>query len=93
MTKEVACGLMKLVVQGIVRSLVDRPDDVTVAGVVHPDCVVFHVYVAQPDLGYVIGRQGRTISSLRTILDAASVRRGIRFDLNVRGKGQDERRA
>ncbi len=61
----------------LVRALVDRPDEVTVDSFEEEDgTIVFELRVAESDLGKVIGRHGRTISALRTVLRACSVREG-----------------
>jgi len=57
-------------VEYIVRSLVDNPDEVRVELVTRGRLVVHQVQVAEGDLGKVIGRQGRIASALRTLAAA-----------------------
>jgi predicted RNA-binding protein YlqC (UPF0109 family) len=59
-------------VQGIVTSLVDEPDQVRIEGSQNDDTLVIEVYVASEDAGKVIGRQGRIIKAIRTLARAAS---------------------
>lgn len=63
---------MKELVTYIARSLVDRPEDVSVAEVEGNQTTVLELTVAKEDLGKVIGKQGRTAQAMRTILSAVS---------------------
>ena len=63
---------MKELVTYIAQSLVDRPDQVTVAEVEGNQTTVLELTVAKEDLGKVIGKQGRTAQAMRTILSAVS---------------------
>lgn len=66
---------MKELLELIARSLVDRPDDVEVREVEGDQSTVLELHVAAEDLGKVIGKQGRTARSIRTILSSAGARR------------------
>ncbi|MDR1013745.1 MAG: KH domain-containing protein [Coriobacteriales bacterium] len=60
-------------VETIVTSLVDEPEQVRVAGVQgESDTLVIEIHVAPDDAGKVIGRQGRIIKAVRTLARAAS---------------------
>lgn len=65
---------MKELVQYLARSIVDQPDEVEVTETQNDDASVFELKVAKEDLGRIIGKQGRTAKSLRTILTAAAAR-------------------
>ncbi|MGH9601047.1 MAG: KH domain-containing protein, partial [Terriglobales bacterium] len=67
MTGEQA-GDMRVLVEQIAKALVDEPEQVSVQQVDGEQVVVIELRVAPNDLGKVIGRQGRTARSLRTIL-------------------------
>ena len=68
----------------LARSLVDRPDEVSVESFEEDDgTIVFELHVAQDDAGKVIGRGGRTVAALRTVMKAASVRHGNRVLVDV----------
>jgi len=68
----------------LARSLVDKPDEVSVEGFEEDDgTVVLELYVAEDEAGKVIGRGGRTIAALRTVMKAASVRAGHRVLVDV----------
>ncbi len=65
------------------KALVDFPDDVEVKEVVHEQTTKFELRVNKQDLGKVIGKQGRTARSLRTILMAASTKLDRRSVLDI----------
>ena len=65
------------------KALVDFPDDVDVKEVVHEQTTKFELRVNKQDLGKVIGKQGRTARSLRTILMAASTKLDRRSVLDI----------
>ena len=68
----------------LARSLVDRPDEVSVESFEEDDgTIVFELQVAQDDAGKVIGRGGRTVAALRTVMKAAAVRHGNRVLVDV----------
>jgi predicted RNA-binding protein YlqC (UPF0109 family) len=59
-------------VQSIVTSLVDEPEQVKITSSQSDDALVIEVHVAPDDVGKVIGRQGRIIKAIRTLTRAAS---------------------
>ncbi|MFP3983729.1 MAG: KH domain-containing protein [Desulfurivibrionaceae bacterium] len=63
---------MKELVKFIATSLVDQPDQVEVSEVEDDDKIVVELRVAKEDLGKVIGKQGRTARSIRSLLSAAA---------------------
>jgi len=70
---------MKELLELIAKSLVDQPEEVAVAEVEGEQTTVLELKVAQDDLGKVIGKQGRTARSIRTILASA----GMKFKKRV----------
>jgi predicted RNA-binding protein YlqC (UPF0109 family) len=62
---------MDQLLEFLVRSLVDEPDSVTVETAEEDDATVLELRVADDDAGQVIGRRGRTIGALRTVMRAA----------------------
>jgi predicted RNA-binding protein YlqC (UPF0109 family) len=74
---------MRELVENIARALVDSPEDVSVAEVEGEQTTVLELRVAQPDLGKVIGKQGRTARAIRTILGAAGMKLRKRFVLEI----------
>ncbi len=65
------------------RALVESPDEVTVVSAPERDGTMLLLSVAPADLGKVIGKQGRTARSMRTILGAASMKAQHRFLLDI----------
>jgi len=69
----------------LARSLVEEPDAVEVSGTETDTRVDLELRVAPEDMGKIIGRQGRTIRAVRTVLKAASVKLGKRVNVEVPG--------
>ena len=67
----------------LARSLVDEPDEVEVSGTETDSRVELELRVADGDMGRVIGRQGRTIRAIRTVVKAASVKAGKRVTVEI----------
>jgi predicted RNA-binding protein YlqC (UPF0109 family) len=87
-TTSAPAELMKQLVLEIVQALVDQPDDVSVELIDDHDSTVIRLRVAHQDIGKVIGKQGRTARSLRTILGAASMKLHHRFALDILEDGE-----
>ena len=74
---------MKELVQYLAKSLVRNPDAVEVKETQTDDASVFELKVAKEDLGRIIGRQGRTAKSIRTLLNAAASRGNRKVVLEI----------
>jgi uncharacterized protein len=74
---------MKEAVEKIVKSLVGEPDAVEVLEKADGKNVRIEVRVAESDMGRVIGREGRTVKAIRSILFAAGQKHGKRFHLDL----------
>ncbi|MCH7811910.1 MAG: KH domain-containing protein [Chloroflexi bacterium] len=74
---------MKELVEFMARGLVDEPDAVEVEEEEDGDYLVYHLYVADDDMGKVIGRQGRIANAMRSLLKAAASRSGVRVSLDI----------
>jgi predicted RNA-binding protein YlqC (UPF0109 family) len=74
---------MKDLVEAIAKALVDHADQVQVRAVEGEQVTVLELRVAPDDLGKVIGRQGRTAKSIRTLLGAAGMKLKRRFTLEI----------
>ncbi len=70
-------------VREIARALVDEPDAVEVETVSREENTVLRLRVAPQDVGKVIGKQGRTARSVRTILGAVSMKVHHRYTLDI----------
>lgn len=76
---------MEDLVDYIVRSLVDHPDDVQVEAVEDSGGVTYEVHVAPGDAGKIIGRNGRIIQSIRTLVKAAAAKLDQRAYVEIAG--------
>ena len=74
---------MKELVEMIAKALVDHPEEVVVRPIEGEQSTVLELRVAASDLGKVIGKQGRTARSMRTILSAAGMKLKRRFTLEI----------
>ncbi len=74
---------LKDLVEFMAKSLVDEPESVEVNEVIGEQTTVVELKVAKSDLGKVIGKQGRTARSMRTILNAASTKLQKRSVLEI----------
>ena len=74
---------IKQLVEDIAKALVDIPEQVSVREVQGEQVTVLELRVAPSDLGKVIGKQGRTARSVRTLLGAAGMKLHRRFTLEI----------
>jgi predicted RNA-binding protein YlqC (UPF0109 family) len=74
---------MKELVEYIVKSLVDSPDDVRVVEVHGPATTILELSVAADDMGRVIGKHGRIINSIRTLLQVPAAKQGTKVSLEL----------
>lgn len=74
---------MKQLVEDIAKALVDSEADVSVEAVESGQSTVLALKVAPSDIGKVIGKQGRTARSIRTILSVAGMKMNHRFTLDI----------
>jgi len=74
---------MKELVEAIAKALVDHPEQVQVRAIEGEQVTVLELRVHPEDLGKVIGRQGRTAKSMRTILGAAGMKLRKRLTLEI----------
>ncbi len=76
---------MKELVEFIAKAIVDHPDDVEVEVEEdeNDDRVILHLYVADDDMGKVIGKQGRIANAMRDLVKVAAVQAGVRASLDI----------
>ena len=74
---------MRELVEYVAKALVDEPDQVNVTEVEGERITIIELRVAQSDLGKVIGKQGRTARSIRTILNATATKLHKRAVLEI----------
>lgn len=82
---------LSALVTDVVKFLVDSPEEVSVEEIKEGSRnVVLELTVAQKDIGKVIGKQGRTIRSLRNLLDAAASKANTRATLEIIEEDDDD---
>ena len=75
----------------ILSQLVERPDQTSVSHEIGEDGKhVYRVRLAEEDVGRVIGRNGFTVSAIRSLMSAAGVRNGVKVGLKVFQWGESE---
>ncbi len=74
---------MKELIEYIVKALVDRPEEVDVREVIGEKTTVYELRVGDGDLGKVIGKHGRTIRAIRTLVSAAATKQNKRAVLEI----------
>jgi hypothetical protein len=74
---------LKALIKTIAVELVDHPDQVAVNEVVGDNNSLIELRVAKEDIGKVIGKEGRTAQSMRTLLSALSTKIGKRAHLDI----------
>jgi predicted RNA-binding protein YlqC (UPF0109 family) len=70
-------------VEYIARALVDHPDEVRVGRIEGTRAVVLELRVARDDMGKVIGKEGRIVNAIRTLVHIVAAREGKRVTLEV----------
>ena len=73
----------KDLVEYIVKSLVDVPDEVSINVVEGEKSTILELKVASEDVGKVIGKQGRIAKAIRTVVKAASARTGKKYTVEI----------
>ena len=67
---------MQEFIESVVKLLVDKPDEVKVEAVESDQTIIYELTVGDGDYGKVIGKRGRNISAIRTILFAINAKEG-----------------
>ena len=74
---------MKEFVEYIVKAIVNDPDAVVVTEISDEDGITLKLEVAEEDKGRVIGKQGRVVQAMRTLLRVMAIRQGTRVQLDI----------
>jgi hypothetical protein len=79
----------------VVKGLVGHPDEVSVTSVERNGLMVYELRLDPSDIGKVVGRQGMTITAIRSLLQAGSGKKGFRSMVKIiedegEGEGEDE---
>lgn len=76
-------GDVRTLVEQIAKALVDAPDEVLVYQVEEDGETIIELEVAPADMGKVIGKHGRTVRAMRSLVNAAGIRLQKHFDLEI----------
>lgn len=76
---------MEELLVAIASGLVQKPDEVTATAdeINEEGVVVFHLHVAQDDMGRVIGKQGRIAKAIRTVMRAAANKNNMKISVEI----------
>jgi predicted RNA-binding protein YlqC (UPF0109 family) len=74
---------MKPFVEYVVKALVDHPEEVSVSEIETERAVIFELRLNQTDIGKVIGKSGRTINAIRSLLMSAAAKHGKRVMVEI----------
>ena len=80
--------LMKEFVAYIVKNLVDHPDQVEIKEIGGTQTLILELSVEKSDIGKIIGKKGKTINAIRTLLMSVASRNGIRVNLEILEDGK-----
>lgn len=75
--------MFKDLIEYIVKSLVDYPDEVMVREITGEKVVIVELIVTEADLGKIIGRYGRTLKAIRSVLYTAGLQANKRVMLEL----------
>ena len=73
----------KELVEFMVRSLVDNPEEVSVNVIEGEKSTILELHVASEDVGKVIGKQGRIAKAIRSVVKAASSKDNVKVDVEI----------
>ena len=82
---------MKEFIEYIIKNLVDYPDKVRINEIGGTHTLIIELSVDKADTGKIIGKKGKTINAIRTLLMAVASRNGIRVNLEIIEEGQPSR--
>jgi predicted RNA-binding protein YlqC (UPF0109 family) len=81
--KRLICRAVEEFLEYILHKLVEYPEEVVITKSEGPRQVTFHVAMRKSDVGRIIGRGGHTVHALRTLLQAAAHKKGLRANLEI----------
>lgn len=67
----------------ITKSLVDNPDEVKISTIKDRNIEIIQISCNKADIGKIIGKSGKTIASVRTLVSGAAARNGFRADVRI----------
>lgn len=67
----------------IIKNLVDRPEEVHIKEVQGTNTIIYELTVSKSDIGKIIGKEGRTIKAIRTLLVSVASRNNVKVSLEI----------
>ena len=67
---------LKELLEGMIKAIVDKPDEVNIDLTESENTLIYELKVGEGDIGKVIGKKGKNVGSIRTILSAATAKEG-----------------
>ena len=74
---------MKRILEDIAKSLVDAPNEVSITEVDGEKTIIFELRCNAKDVGKIIGKSGKTVGAMRTILNSMAAKQGRKAMLEV----------
>lgn len=74
---------MQSFIEYVVKGLVGHPDQVTVTPVERSGATVYELRLEPSDVGRIVGRSGKTINAIRSLMVAGSAKKGIRCTVDI----------
>jgi predicted RNA-binding protein YlqC (UPF0109 family) len=74
---------MREFIEYVAKNLVDYPEEVEVRQIDGEKTIIFELKVNKSDIGKIIGRGGRTIKAIRTLLVTTAAKNGLRAVLEI----------
>ncbi|MFA5776393.1 MAG: KH domain-containing protein [Patescibacteria group bacterium] len=74
---------MKEFIEFLVKNVVKNPDSVAITELIEGTNLRYSIAVDQADMGFVIGKEGRTINSIRSLAKAKAVKEGVWVDVEL----------
>jgi len=74
---------MRELIEYIAKALVDNPDSVDVKEIEGGNTIIYELKVGSGDMGKIVGRGGKTVNAIRTIVTGASMKKGKRAILEI----------
>lgn len=81
---------MESFLEYVVKGLVKTPEEVTITPVERNGMTIYELRMNPADVGRIIGKDGRTINAIRSLLTAGSARKGLRCMLEIVEEDDDE---
>ena len=80
---------MKEFLEFLIKQITSKPEEVKITESREDDTFIYHIKVSEDDMGIVIGKEGKTIKSLRNLAKAKAIRDNIRIQVLLDESLQD----